>query len=112
MRLPLLAILLLPCAALAQSVPPPPALEPVPDGAPPPPPRTEEFEPQVTIIRRREVTIEEYRVNGLLYMVRVVPAVGPAYYLVDTDGDGELESRHDDNFDRVQAIPAWVIFSW
>lgn len=66
---------------------------------------------EVTIIKKDKQTIEEHRINGRLYMVKVIPDVGPAYYLIDTDGDGFLEtSRYAlrGNF----AIPQWVIFSW
>ena len=69
------------------------------------------LEPQVTIIRRAENTIEEYRVNGQLYMVKMTPDVGEPYYLVDTDGDGSLETtRH--NLDANHNIPQWILFRW
>ena len=37
--------------------------------------------------------ISEYRVQGQLRMVRVQPARGPVYYLIDRNGDGH--SDHD-----------------
>ena len=37
-------------------------------------------------------TIAEYHVAGQLRMVKVTPARGPTYYLVDTNGDGRLDS--------------------
>lgn len=40
-----------------------------------------ELETQVTIIKRREDTIEEHRVNGELLMIKVIPRIGPPYYL-------------------------------
>ena len=95
----------------------PPATEPVPDGAPdgspPPLPGEDEPvpEPKVTIIRRKGETISEYRINGQLYLIKVKPAKGPAYYLIDTDGDGDLETRQDE-LDPVQLVPAWVILRW
>lgn len=53
---------------------------------PPPLPPGSEFdpdlEPQVTIIKRGEDTIEEHRINGELYMIKVIPRVGLPYYLV------------------------------
>ena len=64
-------------AAFAQA-PPPPKLEPLPE-APPPPPEIAndpELEPQVTIIRRETETVEEYRVNGRLTMIKVTPRTG------------------------------------
>lgn len=107
---------LLSCAALAQEPPPPPDLEPVPDGSPVPgdsiePGQTEQFEPEVTIRRREGGVIEEYRVDGRLYMVRVVPAKGVPYYLVDQDGDGNLETRHHE-LDPNVIVPNWVILRW
>jgi hypothetical protein len=36
--------------------------------------------------------ISEYRVAGQLRVVKVVPARGPTYYLVDSNGDGRLDS--------------------
>jgi hypothetical protein len=71
----------------------------------------EAIEPEITIIRRDDAVIEEYRVGGNLYMVKVTPAVGPAYYLVDQDGDGKLESRTT-KMGSDSAVPQWVIFSW
>ncbi len=35
--------------------------------------------------------IEEYRVAGQLRMVKVTPPRGPAYYLIDDNGDGRLD---------------------
>ncbi|OGT66276.1 MAG: hypothetical protein A3I13_00590 [Gammaproteobacteria bacterium RIFCSPLOWO2_02_FULL_47_50] len=87
-----------------EDIPEPPALpDPVESG--------EAIEPQVTIIQRDDATIEEYRVNGVLYSVKIIPVVGPAYYLVDRDGDGQLESRVND-ITRDIPVPLWLIFSW
>ena len=36
--------------------------------------------------------ITEYRVAGQLHVVRVQPVRGPTYYLVDSNGDGRLDS--------------------
>ncbi|WP_147652881.1 DUF2782 domain-containing protein [Vulcaniibacterium gelatinicum] len=36
--------------------------------------------------------ITEYRVGGLLRMVKVVPARGPTFWLIDSNGDGRLDS--------------------
>ncbi|MCG3201879.1 MAG: hypothetical protein NFCOHLIN_01751 [Gammaproteobacteria bacterium] len=90
------------------------SLEPIPEAAPPPPPRVqsgESLEPEVTIRADKEGQVEEYRVSGRLYMVKVTPSIGKPYYLVDSDGDGKLESRMsqlNSNF----VVPSWVIFSW
>lgn len=71
----------------------------------------EPIEPEVTIIQREDAEIEEYRVNGRLYMVKVKPNNAPAYYLVDRDGDGHMESRISGIKDDP-IVPQWVIFSW
>lgn len=71
----------------------------------------EQIEPEVRIINQRGSTIEEYRVQGRLYMVKVTPAKGYPYYLVDSDGDGSLETRRND-IDPDVVIPRWTILSW
>ncbi len=80
----------------------------------PPPERVEHdegMEPEVTIIQREDATVEEYRVNGQLYMVKITPVVGKPYYFVDRDGDGLMESRMSDLYNPTR-VPQWVIFSW
>lgn len=69
------------------------------------------IEPQVTIIRKDDAIIEEYRLDGRHYMTRIIPAVGPAYYLVDRDGDGQMETRMSEIYDDF-TVPQWVLFSW
>jgi hypothetical protein len=51
----------------------------------------DEAPPSVTIRQDDNVTIEEYRREGAIYMVRVTPKNGVAYEYLDTDGDGRLE---------------------
>lgn len=51
----------------------------------------DEAAPDVTIRQDENVTIEEYRREGAIYMVRVTPKNGLAYEYIDTDGDGRLE---------------------
>lgn len=70
-----------------------------------------ELEPQVTIIQKKDATIEEYRINGHLYKAKVTPVVGPSYYLVDRDGDGRLESRVNDIYEDIP-VPQWVLLTW
>lgn len=40
--------------------------------------------------------VTEYRVAGQLRMVRVEPARGPVYYLIDRNGDGRLDGSQGD----------------
>jgi len=71
----------------------------------------EELEPEVSIIKRTDETIHEYRVNGELYMVKIEPRTGPPYYLIDKDGDGSLESRYN-KLEPALLVPSWMIFRW
>ncbi len=100
-----------PLSAMAAPPPPPPPGAYV-DAPPPPPPvqSGEALEPGVTIIETDKERIYEYRVNGQIYMVRVVPNAGPPYYYYDVDGDGELEYQSSDP--RNSNINQWVLFRW
>jgi len=86
---------------------------PIPDPVEPPPriESGEAIEPEVTIIRRENEVLEEYRINGQLYMVKVTPIEGVSYYLLDDDGDGHMETKmnaiHSD-----PVVPQWVLFRW
>jgi hypothetical protein len=90
------------------------------DIPPPPPPSgsgdqsgQEEIEPEVVIIQREDKTIEEYRVNGQLYMIKVIPKNAPPYFLLDNDGDGTMESRlASSDLEPDIMIPRWVLFRW
>lgn len=66
---------------------------------------------EVTIQDAKTNTVEELRVNGQLYAIRITPRRGVPYYLVDSDGDGNLETRKNDT-DPALLIPAWVIKKW
>jgi len=102
----------IPLASSAQAPSRPPNLQPVPE-PPPPPPGFEldsALEPQVTIIKRGTDTVEEYRINGRLFMVKVIPAYGPSYYLIDERGDGQMTRQ--DSFDSGVRVPMWVIKSF
>lgn len=85
----------------------PARLEPLPDIPPPPGMVDAELEPQVTIVQRGEDRVEEYRVKGRLYLIKVTPPHGKSYYLLDTKGNG-LFVRHDDLSPNFQ-VPMWVI---
>ena len=63
----------------------------------------------VTIRNDGDNTYYEYRVNGQLSEIKVVPKVGPAYYLVPSQQeDGDFVRK--DNPD--MRVPKWVIFRW
>ena len=87
-------------------------LQPIPD-PPSPPPGFEldpALEPQVTIIKRGSDTVEEYRVGGKLYMLKITPVHGVAYYLIDEKGDGRMTRQ--EGLDSGIRPPLWVIHSW
>jgi hypothetical protein len=64
-------------------------------------------EPQVTIIKQTEQTVEEYRVGGRLYMIKITPKVGPPYYLVDDLGDGKFARQN--SLDSGLRVPRWIL---
>lgn len=66
---------------------------------------------EVVIGEPEQARIDEFRINGQLYMIRVTPKKGPSYYLVDSDGDGNLES-HRNELSPNLLIPSWVLKRW
>lgn len=113
MRILLAAALLLAASgALAQSQarPRPPGTVPLEE--PPPPPAVIEGspapEPQVRVRKDAAGSVHEYRLKGRLYMMRVVPAVGRPYVLVDHRGDGTF-SRQENTLDPGLRVPQWVL---
>jgi hypothetical protein len=89
----------------------PAGLAPLPE--PPPPPGMQadpSLEPQVTITKRGEDKVEEYRVNGKLYMQKVTPSHGVPYYLIDDRGDGTWSRQ--ESLDSGLRVPMWVIHTF
>lgn len=66
---------------------------------------------EVKIKGRTDEVISEFRINGQLYMIRITPNKGVPYYLVDSDGDGKLETRWNELAPEL-LIPAWVLHRW
>jgi hypothetical protein len=100
-RLQLLLAIFLTLPMLAWAVDDiPPDLEPLQEV--PPPPVVQDGaavdEPEVTIIQKDGETIEEYRINGELYMMKITPKNGVPYYLQKEDqhvaGQGSMVHRH------------------
>lgn len=88
--------------------------KPQPVEAPPPPAinkqaADEELEPQVTIVQKKDMVVEEYRIAGRLFKIKVIPKVGPPYYLVDERGDGQF-TRMDGPDGANLRPPSWVLF--
>lgn len=79
--------------------------------APPPPLQSgEPLEPEVKIRRTPRATIYEYRRNGSLFMVRVLPSSGAPYYFVDTDGDGALDYQPGEPVQ--DTTNQWILLQW
>ncbi len=55
--------------------------------------------------------IEEYRVAGQLRMVKVTPSRGPAYYLMDENGDGRLDRSKGASKKDVSPV-YWKLYGW
>jgi hypothetical protein len=92
----------------------PPPIPPEDTADVPIPPKItgEQIEPTVTIREEEDRTIEEYRFNGQVYMVKITPRGGIPYYYIDTDGDGKLELDMDKQaLNPVQPV-YWKIKEW
>ncbi len=108
MRRTLIVLLMAVAGPLAAQQPP--KLEPLPEPPPPPPGVADEtFEPEVTILKRGEDTVEEFRIRGRLYMVKVTPPHGVPYYLVDHEGNGVMRRQ---DVAPTLSVPMWVLKSW
>lgn len=88
LRLALLLAIVLPAvAAMAADRPKPEPSPPAPSYLDP------TAERQVTIVKRGTDTVEEYRAGAKLYMLKVTPAHGAPYFLIDEKGDGKMTRR-------------------
>lgn len=83
----------------------PPVLEPLPEIA-----GDSELEPQVTITRQKDQTVEEARVNGRLIWIKVTPVHGRPYFLIP-DGN-EYTFMRRDSLDSGLKVPLWVLFTF
>lgn len=71
-------------------------------------PAPDDFNDDIEIIEGVERTVYEYRVNGILMMIKIVPKVGRPYYMVPADG-----SAHYLGLDHKKKLyPQWVILEW
>lgn len=108
-----LTLLVIPAYAQSVARERPPGTMPL-DEAPPPPPMVQSdpaLEPQVTT-RTDDAgqIVQEYRINGKVYMQRITPRHGRAYVLIDDRGDGTF-TRQDNTLDRLR-VPQWVLLEF
>lgn len=80
----------------------PPEMKPVPDGPPRPGDAAD-----IVIKPGALGQVIEYRANGKLFMLKIIPRVGRPYYLIDQKGDGVFARR--DSLDSGLSPPMWVI---
>jgi hypothetical protein len=111
------AVSLAAASALAQPTsterPKPPTV-PLEDVPPPPPMITTQPgpEPQVTTRSENGETIQEYRINNKLYMMRVTPKHGAAYVLMDQKGDGTFTRLDSPITEGNLRVPQWVLMTF
>lgn len=101
--------------AIGQDEGEPPADPAAPPPIPPPiPPKItgEQVEPSVVIRKEEDKLVEEYSINGNIYMVRVTPENGPPYYYLDEDGDGQLELQPGDEALNPVRPVYWKLKEW
>ncbi|WP_026361972.1 MULTISPECIES: DUF2782 domain-containing protein [Methylotenera] len=65
------------------------------------------IEPQITIRKKGADTIEEYRIGGEMYMMKVTPAHGVPYYLHKEDSSGNWIN---DGPNKPLSVPKWILF--
>ena len=111
-RIPLLLLATLvglaPFAVLAQDPPPPRQDAPLPEKIDTVPPPEDEPTVKIRAIDNGD-TVEEYRVNGRLTMVKVRPRGGVPYTLVDANGDGRLDRK---DAEGPVAPVYWTLYEW
>jgi hypothetical protein len=105
-----IAALLMFAALTAQAADAPAKLEPLPEIPPPPGLPAEDLEPQITIVQRGADKVEEFRLQGRLYMLKITPSHGVPYYLIDEIGEGRY-TRYD-NLGADFRVPMWVLFEF
>jgi hypothetical protein len=91
----------------------PPEIPPIDAEKQPLPPKVqdEQVEPTVTIREEEQGRVEEYSLNGQVYMVKITPKVGAPYYYIDTDGDGNLETAPSKGLEPVHPV-YWKVKQW
>lgn len=79
-------------------VPPPPLFKGAGDDS---------LEPVVTIRKEGDREVEEYRLRGQLFAMRVKVKGAPAYWLVDPDGSGRMVPGQ--GIGPTISVPKWVL---
>jgi|TARA_Y100000310_G_C20527428_1_gene736764 hypothetical protein len=62
----------------------------------------------IEIVHGEDRTIFEYRQNGVLRIIKIVPKKGRPYYLIPVDGKPHFEGlEHADKL-----YPQWILIEW
>ncbi len=67
---------------------------------------------EINIITEGDKTIEEYSLNGQIYMVKIQQKGFAPYYLIDRDGDGRMDEQVSELMGPSAPPPSWVLFRW
>ncbi len=67
---------------------------------------------EINIITEGDKTIEEYSLNGKVYMVKIQKKGFAPYYLIDRDGDGRMDEQVSELMGPGTPPPNWVLFRW
>ena len=65
-------------------------------------------EDDIEIVEGKDKTVYEYRQNGVLMMIKVVPKIGKPYYMVPADGAPHFQSLDH----KKKLYPQWVLVEW
>ena len=95
----LAALLLGACASSGEALPVPQTADGVP--------LVPEDSVEAVVVQDNGDVVHEYRVQGQLVMLKVVPARGPTYYLIDRNGDGRVSPE-----DGEAPTTYYKLFSW
>lgn len=74
-------------------------------------PEDQYSEDQIEIVEGEDRTVFEYRQNGVITMIKIVPKEGEAgrpYYMVPADGAPHFESLDH----KRKLYPQWIILEW
>lgn len=72
------------------------------------PPPDEGAADDIEIVAGEDRTIFEYRVNGVITMIKIVPKNGRPYYMVPADGAAHFRSLDHSK----KLYPSWVVLEW
>lgn len=82
-------------------------LETLEEFAPPAITNEDLTKPEITVKERNGEKVEEYRVNGQLYMLKVTPKHGKPYYMHKEDKDGGWTVMGPNE---PLSVPKWTLF--